>query len=78
MAYYSENLYFFKFIINKKLINEQFNLFYYLKLSIIIIYFLMTRSNGLVLLSFFIIQIFKSLFSQINQKEKKCFTNMTL
>ncbi len=78
MSYYSENLYFFKFIINKKLINEQFNLFYYLKLSIIIIYFLMTRSNGLVLLSFFIIQIFKSLFSQINQKEKKCFTNMTL
>lgn len=78
MSYYSENLYFFKFIINKKLINEQFNLFYYLKLSIIIIYFLMTRSNALVLLSFFIIQIFKSLFSQINQKEKKCFTNMTL
>ena len=78
MAYYSENLYFFKFIINKKLINEQFNLFYYLKLSIIIIYFLMTRSNALVLLSFFIIQIFKPLFSQINQKEKKCFTNKTL
>ena len=38
----------------------------------------MTRSNALVLLSFFIIQIFKPLFNQINQKEKKCFTNKTL
>jgi hypothetical protein len=79
MAYYSENVYFFlSLLLVKELISNNYNFFYYFKLCFIIAGILMTRSNGLVLLSFFIIQIFKSLFSQINQKEKKCFTNMTL
>ncbi len=79
MAYYSENLYFFlSLLLIKELINEQFNLFYYIKLSVIIICLLLTRSNGLVLLSFFIIPIFNKLFSQINQKDKKNFTNNIL
>ena len=79
MAYYSENLYFFlSLLLIKELINDKYNLFYYVKLSIIIFCLLMTRSNGLILLSFFIIPIFKILFDKINQKDNMFLTNNTL
>ena len=76
MAFYSENVYFFlSLLLVKELISNNYNFFYYIKLCFIISGILMTRSNGLVLLSFLIIPIFKKIFEQINQKQNKKFTN---
>ena len=70
MAYYSENLYFFlSLLLVKELMNDNYNLFYYIKLCLIIMGLLMTRSNGIILLSFFVIPIFKKLFEDINKNQ---------
>ena len=76
MAFYSENVYFFlSLLLVKELISNNYNFFYYIKLCLIISGILMTRSNGLVLLSFLIIPIFKKIFEQINQKQNKNFSD---
>ncbi len=71
MAVYSENLYFtLELLFIKFLIKDKNSFLDFIKISIILICFLMTRSNGIICLSFILIPIFQKIFEQKTEKNK--------
>ena len=74
MAVYSENLYFtLELLFIKLLIKDKNSFLDFINLSIILICLLMTRSNGIICLSFILIPIFQKLFESKNKD--KIFNN---